>query len=444
MKILSFVVGVLTAFSTSAQGTRIAHGPPKDFVRPSQPPIAGEIVFFMTSGRVSGPFEIRISSDGRANVAWKRNDTQMRKPFVLTGDELALLKKEIRDAKFFNFKLKSGMPRMHCADSVLRVSMNKQKRTVRSCGDPNLDRLLAFFYKLYSQADLVASIEADMKIYEALGALDSNLASSKIIQPRVLRGPLMAFVRRCSDRSKLEYALSGLTYLMTPKEWAEFLSEELAKADESRRLSLMETITFSGHLPSRPRGYTKAALPILFREIQRDYLEYASFPRPKIGTYAFTAMKLCEWRYPPVAPLLIKAIKDSDGHHEPPPGIDGLGSMLYVVIDDVEVMLDHPKPHIRRFAASQLTRMWSLLQTYRTDLPPPVGGLGIAKPTQPLQEHQKKALESQLIRIASTKLSKMAVSDPDEGVRRPATGGAKWIGRKWNIDQFHHWPIEYY
>jgi hypothetical protein len=366
-------------------------------------------VLYMSEGnRAIQAYEIRISSDGRTNISWKRKGGHSQQEFKLNSDEMALLKTEIDGTDFFNAKFNPEMAHMHCSAAVLRISISDRTRTVRTCGDPSLGRLETIFVKLYFQAVMLANINDGERIYDAASSLDPTSAGTRILQPRVLREPLKALVRGSTNRSNLTYALAGLTHLMTPEEWTGFISDELAKSDESRRLFLLDIISAAGSDTTRPRDHTIALLPIIFREIKRDYSDAASFSRAKRSIYAFAVYQLCNWRYAPAVPFLVKTLKESDD------------SMQDLVISDIEEMLDHPKPRIRQFGASQLTNMWGNLENYR-----------IAQPINPLQTYQKTAIERQLKQIASSKLEKMAKSDSVDYVRESASTGVKWIGRPW-------------
>lgn len=269
-----------------------------DYRAPSQPALNGEVVLYTSEGgRALPAYEIRISSDGRTTIAWKRKDAQSRQEFNLNRDEMALLKTEIDETDFFNTKFNTEMIHMHCSASVLRISLNNQTRTVRTCGNPSLGRLETIFVKLYFQAEMLANIADGERIYDAENSLDPTSAGTRILQPRVLREPLKTLVRGSANRSNLTYALAALTHLMTPEEWAGFISDELAKSEESRRLFLLDIISAAGSDTTRPRDHTLALLPIIFREIKRGYSDAASFPRKKIGIYTFAVYQLCNWRY---------------------------------------------------------------------------------------------------------------------------------------------------
>ncbi|HEX8200936.1 MAG TPA: hypothetical protein VF590_10635 [Isosphaeraceae bacterium] len=211
---------------------------------------------------------VRVAADGKVTVRFEK---QGHKPaaieFALDPDEVAALRATARAARAFDHPEDGGTPLPDAGESTLTVARGNMSRTLRNPRGGDIELLTQAAWRLVNQGVLTHGLEARGDVYPVSVAASATAAGAKVYSPRLLAGPLKAFVGGCGDKQELEWGLSGLAWVVTEEQWLGFVAGQLEEADAARKPLLLSTLAGHPFYANIPDSHSDALLPLLATEL---------------------------------------------------------------------------------------------------------------------------------------------------------------------------------
>lgn len=173
---------------------------------------------------------------------------------------------------------------------------------------PSLDALTSFAYRLVDQAEVVQALEFEGNPYSAMVAVSPRLAGAKVLQPYVLKKPLLTYIKTGTDRQRLSWAFEALAWLTTPEEYLGIV------ATERRRPERTEVLRYVGG-----GGDMRDALCLLSMSfVQTNYRGFNKLSYEDKNKLEGSLSQLGSARYMNALPLLTKVFSNGQTAGPPP------------------------------------------------------------------------------------------------------------------------------
>ncbi len=381
-----------------------------------------EFIFFRQEGAFS-PFkfiELSIRNDGSGITKFDRGNTDKDElPFNLNKYELEMLKTLVHTVDFFEQTDKGNKSAIDLGQSTLRISLEEQKRELIFDYRPELEPLISCLSKIIHQGVVLSDLNNKDDVYSALGAVSNYLASTKVLQPKVLQKPLEKFIVNSNDRQKLLWGSEALSWIMTPEEWMGFLSKELNDPNETRKALLLEALSshpFTGNIPPIHRDML---CPLFLANLRFEHQNWSKLSNEKQQAYNEVIRFLGERRYTIAIPILMELYTEQIvGNVEPISWLDNaLPQMGEKIIKPLEAFLDNPNPTARGSAARLLGDILAMNPDFPTH--------------KPIPEKEQERILKTLRTTVRSKIQKLAENDTSSLVRDLAKSSLKQIDEGW-------------
>lgn len=279
--------------------------------------------------------EVIINGSGKADVTIHKHSTDPQHyQTTLSQLELDALDTLIESTGFFTLPeggTEGGLERLGVRTTIT-ISKQSNSKTMVVGSEPELLPLGGYIGRLLSQATAIGSINADVDIYTATGAVNRNLAGAKALQPDRLREPLISYVRRSKDTQCIGWALEALGCILTPEELVGLIASEV-KLPNRQPLFLFA-------LPGSVSKEHTQALCLLYLSYIRDNLPRRNeLTSQQQNAFDGFLAALGDARYEPAIPLL-KTLLDKATQSSLHPDVIPLAKMgtagLYAVIPYLE------------------------------------------------------------------------------------------------------------
>jgi hypothetical protein len=379
---------------------------------------ANELLFFRHEGGGDSPFKVvklLIRDDGSVVTTFDRgNKDKGESSFNLNKYEVETLKTLVHAVDFFAQPDKDKRFASDVGQSILRISLEDQKRELLFKFRPELDPLTIRLWKLIYQGVILTDLRNKADVYPALGALSPS-ASVKVFQPKVLIEPLKELISTLGDRQKLLWGIEALSWIMTPEEWMGFLSKELNDTKEARKVLLLEALSSHPFTGNIPRAHRDMLRPLFLRYLRLEHRNWSQFPKEKRQAYGSVIRFLGEQRYTIATPILVEMIEECYTDNDS--GLRySLPQMGGEAVEPLKLLLDSPSTIVRAGAADMLGQILVM------DASPP---------NNTIQEPERREILSCLKTTVAPILERLSKDDPDNWVRKAAKRSLQQIERGW-------------
>ncbi|WP_395738585.1 hypothetical protein [Prosthecobacter sp.] len=171
----------------------------------------------------------------------------------------------LREARFSESKAGVGDGGL----TSISVHCEDWSNTVSFTNAPVLGPLSSFAHQLVSQAEIVREVESGGNPYDAMTAVNPEDSGAKVLQPYVLKKPLIAYVKTSTNRQRLGWAFAALARLTTPNEYFGLVAAERRRPE---RTEILRYIGDGGGAMSREHSAALRLLDMSF--IQSNYRTY--------------------------------------------------------------------------------------------------------------------------------------------------------------------------
>lgn len=252
-----------------------------------------------------GKVEVTIHSSGKANVLIrKHSDAQLTYQTTLSPLEMEALDTLIASTGFFSLTSGNTVSAADVGQTEITILREATSKTVSFGFEPTLQPLCSYLLRLCIQAQAITSIESDTDVYTATGAVNSNHAGGKALQPDRLREPLVAYVKRSKNTQRIRWALEALGWIMTPDELLGLLAGELKKND--RQALILDSM--SGNLS---KAHLAALCPLYLSFIRDNLSRRSELTSMQKNAFDGFLAALGHERYEPAIPLFTKLFDQS-------------------------------------------------------------------------------------------------------------------------------------
>lgn len=381
-----------------------------------------EFLFFRREGAFS-PFkfvELLIRNDGSGVTTFNRGNTDKgESSFNLNKYELEALKTFVHEVDFFEQPDKGNRSAIDLGQSILRISLEGQKRELIFGSRPELEPLTSCLWKLIIQGVILTDLKNKGDVYSALGALSSYLASPKVLQSKVLREPLEKFIANSDNRQKLLWGFEALSWIMTPEEWMGLLSKELNDAEEVRKVLLLEALSSHPFTGNIPQAHRDILCHLFMRNLRLEHRNWSQFPKEKQQAYNHIIGFLGERRYARAISVIMELLQEQiAGNIRPISRLhNALPQMGEKAIKPLETLLDSPNPDARGSAALLLGEILAVNPDWPTK--------------NSISEEEKERILKTLRTTIRPKIQKLAENDKSSLVRDLAQSSLKQIDEGW-------------
>jgi hypothetical protein len=356
---------------------------------------------------------VRIGTSGKSHVAIDmRSDEKKDVDYetMLSTKEREELQKLIADTGFFTIpEEEQGDEITDAGLTQITVTQPERTRTLKFRHRKELEPLTRHLWRLILQAEAIQKIETDDDVYTASGVVNELSAGAKALQPDRLRAPLMKYIRNGKDRQKIQWAFSGLVWVVTPGEYREFVKELLEKPER------VDLIFSALPLVNGPDLHSAALCPL--------FLEYANeldARREKLTDAERRRLEVCVetigyWRYEPGIPLFVSLVERNRNPADNPvlPRLDRMGP---AGLTAMLPLLD---------SSLSLTRRHTVELMIRASRGNPKSGFADPYPAK-VYERMVPVFEKAIF----PRLTKMKLEDADKEVRRKAAEGLEEIPKR--------------
>lgn len=216
--------------------------------------------------------ELLVSADGHVVTKVEAcNKPAGAHSFSLNEEEMTSLLRTVRHVRFFE-QTENHVAPVDTGESSVTVALGGRTRTLRNILRPETIQLDQDLWKLIHQSVVTSELENNGDVYSAVVAVCPQLVGQKVYSPRQLVDPFMKQIRGCSDKSKLQWGLAGLSWVADGKACAEFLSQELKQAPPERKALMLGVLGSNEFQGSAAKDGIITLLPTLHDELQ-VYLE---------------------------------------------------------------------------------------------------------------------------------------------------------------------------
>ena len=290
--------------------------------------------------------QVKIGKKGEVMAAWEKYDfPKASYETRLSEEELAYVRTLIQASDFFEAPENDDTMMTDVGESVLRVSLAGQERTIKFGHRASMEPLTQLLWKLVTQGQLLQEMAEQKDIYLVLGGLSDSQASAKVLQPRVFIEPLQDFIGISKDRQKTEWAMEALAAITTPEAFAGCVSRTADKDAERRKLilSIIGTYPFSGNIPKK---HLESLGPYCLAFVKENIGRRSQLSSEEQNTITNFIQSFGYSRYAPAIPWLVQQIASGDAAY-----VSGFMSSLCSMGDGgvgaTQKLLDHREERVR-------------------------------------------------------------------------------------------------
>lgn len=210
----------------------------------------------------------------------------------------------------------------------------------------SLAPLSSFAYRLVAQAEVMQAIETEGNPYSAMVAVSPQLAGDKVLQPYVLKKPLLTYIKTGTNRQRLGWAFEALAWLTTPDEYLGIV------AAERRRPERTEVLRYVGGGGDVPDAHAEELCLLSMSFVRTNYRGYNRLSYEDKNRLDASLSHLGSARYMNALPLLTEAfsIGQTAG---PPPQMIPLYCFKYEGLAVLDGFLQDSDAFLRKAAIQQ-------------------------------------------------------------------------------------------
>lgn len=269
------------------------------------------IVRYLNKGS-HGPYqsvEVTVFPSGKTLVVLKKHSkTHIDYETKLSLIEMNALNARITASGFFTDKSTAvNPPSLHEGVTELTIKRAADTKTVSFGRDPSLEPLCFHLWRLCVQAEAINALNKDGDVYTATGCVNQRLAGAKALQPERLREPLIAYVKRCQDRQRIEWAMAALGWILTPEELLGLVAGELKRADRQGAMP----VGLPGDLSE---AHAEALCVLYLSFVQENLGNRAALSNELQNTFDGCLQGLGHYRCQAAIPLFIKLFDQATQH----------------------------------------------------------------------------------------------------------------------------------
>ncbi|RBP45449.1 hypothetical protein DES53_103449 [Roseimicrobium gellanilyticum] len=224
---------------------------------------------------------------------------------TLSPEEIEVIRVAAHAVDFFNRPPSEKIPRLHAPDSELLITDKGRTKISKDVWDGAHEPLMLYVHRLMTQATALHMIQTEGDLYTATGAVKTSHAGTKALQPRHFRKPLMDYIRTHQDWQRVNWALQALACVITPEEYAGFVSAESRNRSDKDSLIKMQS---KGWIPDT---HFLALAPLYLAYVREHVDSVSALPPEKKEIYEACVAGLREARYVPAIPLMVASIQKS-------------------------------------------------------------------------------------------------------------------------------------
>jgi len=247
--------------------------------------------------------QVTINAAGATEVSVdKRDGPVINYATTLSRDELGALREAVAAAQFFAGPDQDELRKLDGGRTTLTIRLGEQERTITCAHCAGLEPLTATMWKLVVQAEAIRALERDDDIHQATGVVNPQLAGIKALQPAQLKEPLLKYVQTHADRQRVEWALTGLSFVTAAEEFAVIIAKELEKPGPREvLLTIAGSQPFTGNIPAE---HGRALCPLYLAFVREARGRPDKLTKPEAQALSEFTQLLGELRYEPAIPVL--------------------------------------------------------------------------------------------------------------------------------------------
>lgn len=237
----------------------------------------GEILSYSrSSGGMSShrSVTVTIMADGSGLVhfdLYEGRDWDYR--FNLSKAELADIHSRIKRSAVFDKSIDDNLAPKGSREHLV-VTSGGARREAWFYREGAVDPLLQALDGLINQALVLKEFEKpekDCNVYMAETAVHPRLVGWKVHQPQTLRKPLEDFILKVESPSKMSFAITALSWVAPPSEFAAFIARAIAEASGERRYEMIRQMSIHPFTSEIPETHVQPLQSVLLEAIVDDY-----------------------------------------------------------------------------------------------------------------------------------------------------------------------------
>lgn len=253
--------------------------------------------------------EVTVFPSGKTVVVMK-DHSKIRIDYEtkLSPVEMSALNARITASGFFmHLSPTVNPPSLHAGVTELTIKRAGETKMVSFGRDPSLEPLCSHLWRLCVQANAIDALNNDGDVYTATGCVNQRLAGAKALQPERLREPLIAYVKRCQDRQRIEWAMEALGWILTPEELLGLVASELKRTDRQGAMP----VGLPGDLSE---AHAEALCVLYLSFVQENLGNRATLSKELQNTFDGCLQGLGHYRCQAAIPFFIKLFDQATQH----------------------------------------------------------------------------------------------------------------------------------
>jgi hypothetical protein len=249
-------------------------------------------------------YEVMISLDGEVKVSFLKYGSE-NKPTLpayetkLSEYEVSALLETIAATGFREARLAETQAGLtHGGLTSISVNCDGWSNTASFSRIESMAPLTSFAYRLVAQAEVMQAIETEGNPYSAMVAVSQRAAGAKVLQPYVLKKPLMAYIKTGTDRQRLSWAFEALAWLTTPEEYLGIVAAERRRPDRT------EVLRYVGGGENVSEAHSKELCLLSMSFVQTNYRGFNKLSYEDKNKLEGSLSHLGSARYMDALPLL--------------------------------------------------------------------------------------------------------------------------------------------
>lgn len=195
-----------------------------------------ELLYENQSSRAYELARVEIDSDGSVVVLTKHYQKEAH-VYELRLNSLSMehLGDLIKSSGFMSYDGGDGGGEkryLHSGTTFLKVRMGKLENESKIGHEINLQPLINYISRAINQCEVDRRFHENEDIYSVYSAISPRASSVKLLNPELFEADIIEFIDSSDSRSKIAHGIEALQYLLTPEEFAGFLSQRLTIGGE--------------------------------------------------------------------------------------------------------------------------------------------------------------------------------------------------------------------
>ena len=249
-------------------------------------------------------YEVVISLTGEVKVSLSKYGVK-NKPALLAYEtklseyEVSALLETIVATGFREARMAESQAGVgDCGLTSISVHCDGWSNTASFSGTRSMAPLTSFAFRLVAQAEAVQAIESDGNPYNAMVAASPSSAGAKVLQPYVLKKPLITYIKTGTNRQRLDWAFRALAWLTTPEEYFGLVAAERRNPE---RAEVLRYVSTDGDVPE---AHLKELCLLSMSFVQTNYQGFKMLSYEDKNKLEASLSRLGSARYEYALPLL--------------------------------------------------------------------------------------------------------------------------------------------